>query len=310
MLHNPPKRKSLALTFSRQELALIAVTVIWGGTFLIVQQAMTVSGALFFVGLRFLIAGLLGALVFRRDMVGLTRTEVSAGVMIGLMLCLGYALQGHGLKTITTSQSAFITALYVPIVPLLQWGLLRRPPGLMSWLGIGLAFAGLVLLAGPDAGQVSFSSGELLTLGSAVAVAAEIILISMYAGRVNSRRITVMQLLAGSGFCFLLMPVAGESLPAFHWIWVTAAIGLGAASALIQLTMNWAQKVVSPTRATVIYTGEPVFAGIFGRIAGERLPALAMIGALLILIGVIVSELKPAKATSKAAGKASATTPS
>ncbi len=56
--------------------------------------------------------------------------------------------------------------------------------------------------------------------------------------------------------------------------------------------MNWAQRSVSPTRATVIYTGEPVWAGIFGRLAGERLPLLALVGAAFIVAGVLVSELK------------------
>ncbi|MNX67408.1 EamA-like transporter family protein [compost metagenome] len=57
--------------------------------------------------------------------------------------------------------------------------------------------------------------------------------------------------------------------------------------------MNWAQQEVSPTRATLIYSAEPVWAGIFGRIAGERLPAMGLLGAALIVIGVLVSELRP-----------------
>lgn len=295
MMHNPPERKSFSISFTRQELALIGVTMIWGSTFLIVQYAMQFSGPLFFVGLRFLVAGGLGLLIFHKAMRDLTWIEVKAGALIGGMLCLGYALQSHGLMSITSSQSAFITALYVPIVPLLQWGILRRPPQLMSWLGIGFAFLGLMLLAGPEAGSLSLSIGEITTLLGAVAIAGEIIFISMFAQKVDSRRVTVMQLLAGSLFSFLLMPVAGEAVPSFSWIWLVAAVALGLSSALIQLTMNWAQKTVSPTRATVIYTGEPVFGGIFGRLAGERLPALALLGAVLIVVGVIISELKPRK---------------
>jgi len=61
---------------------------------------------------------------------------------------------------------------------------------------------------------------------------------------------------------------------------------------VIQVAMNWAQRTVSPTRATVIYAGEPVWAGIFGRLAGERLPGIALLGAALIVAGVIVSEMK------------------
>ena len=76
-----------------------------------------------------------------------------------------------------------------------------------------------------------------------------------------------------------------------EFLWLPS-LGLGAMSAAIQVAMNWAQKSVSPTRATLIYAGEPVWAGIVGRIAGERLPAIALVGAGLIVAAVIVSELK------------------
>jgi len=225
-------------------------------------------------------------------MAGITRLEVGAGIAIGCALFLGYFLQTEGLRTITSSQSAFITALYVPIVPLLQWAVLKRPPGLMSWIGVALAFSGLILLAGPEAGALSFSPGEVATLAGAVAIAAEIILIGLFAKRVDSRRVTFVQLLTAGLVSFALMPMMGESIPAFSWLWAGAAIGLGLASAIIQLTMNWAQKSVSPTRATVIYAGEPVWGGIVGRLAGDRLPALALAGAALIVAGVLASEIK------------------
>ena len=89
-----------------------------------------------------------------------------------------------------------------------------------------------------------------------------------------------------------MMVPAGEHIPALAPDLIGVAIGLGFFTAIIQLTMNWAQRSISPTRATVIYTGEPVWAGIFGRIAGERLPGLALLGAALIVAGVLVSELR------------------
>ena len=285
--------KSLPLSLSRHELALIAITMVWGATFLIVQWAMIYSGALFFVGIRFLVAGACTTLVFRKAMAGLTLREVLAGSAIGAAIFLGYALQSHGLKTITSSQSAFITALYVPLVPLLQWLILRRPPQLMSWIGIVFAFVGLVLLAGPQAGSIRLSAGEIVTLLSALAIAAEIILIGRFALQVDSRRITAVQLLAGGVMSLLAMPLAGEAVPEFHYVWLLCAVGLGIASALIQLTMNWAQKVVSPTRATLIYAGEPVWGGIFGRLAGDRLAPLALLGGALIVAGVIIGEWRP-----------------
>jgi drug/metabolite transporter (DMT)-like permease len=222
---------------------------------------------------------------------GLTRAEFGAGAAVGAAIFAGYALQTVGLMTITSSQSAFITALYVPLVPLLQWAALGRRPRLASWAGIALAFGGLVLLAGPGASGLGFGRGEALTLVGALAIAGEIILIGRFAGAVNAARVTVVQLGVASLLAFGAMPLAGEGAPGFSWLLVALVGGLGIASAAIQMAMNWAQRSVSPTRATLIYAGEPVWAGVVGRIAGERLPGLALFGGALIVLGVVVSEL-------------------
>ncbi|MEU1285637.1 DMT family transporter [Kitasatospora sp. NPDC005856] len=286
-------RDGRLLGLGRHDLALVAVTMFWGTTFLIVHTAMRHSGPLFFVGARFATAGLLTLLVFRKALRGLNRRELVAGVSVGATIFLGYALQTYGLRTVSSSTVAFITALYVPLVPLLQWIILRRPPKPAAMLGIAFALTGLILLAGPGAvGGAAWGSGELATLGSAVAGAGEIVLISRFAGRVDLRRITVVQLLTASVLSFLAMPAAGESLPAFSWVWLAAAVGLGAASAVIQLTMNWAQQSVPAVRATLIYSGEPVWGGIVGRLAGDRLPGMAILGAALIVLGVFVSEAR------------------
>ncbi|AEF90519.1 DMT family transporter [Delftia sp. NA_296.1] len=299
MLHTSSSHSSRTPLLSRQELALIAVTMVWGGTFLVVHLAMQHSGPLFFVGLRFVTAGLIGLLVFRKAMAGLTRTELVAGIAIGASIFLGYGLQTFGLQTISSSKSAFLTALYVPLVPLVQWLVMGKPPRLMSWIGIGLAFTGLMLVAGPESGGMELNVGEMATMLSTLAIAAEVLLIGHFAGKVDARRVTTVQLLAAGVMALLAMPVAGESVPDFSWVWLSAAVAMACASILIQLTMNWAQKSLSPTRATVIYASEPVWAGIVGRMAGDRLPGLAILGAALIVGGVLVSELRLGRQTPK-----------
>ncbi|WP_144883972.1 DMT family transporter [Leclercia adecarboxylata] len=281
-----------AFSIKPQEAILILITMFWGGTFLAVQYAVTLSDPFFFVGLRFATAAIAVAIISLKTLPGLTMTELKAGLAIGVSIAMGYSLQTWGLQSIPSSKSAFITAMYVPLVPLLQWLCLRRMPGVMSCIGIVLAFIGLILLAGPDDNLLALGPGEMITLVGAVAIAAEIILISAWAGKVDVKRVTVVQLATASLVAFLSMLPAGESVPPLSSGLVIVALGLGIFSAIIQVTMNWAQRSVSPTRATVIYTGEPVWAGIFGRLAGERLPLLALLGAAFIIAGVLVSELK------------------
>ena len=269
------------------------ITIFWGGTFLIVQLALELSEPFFFVGLRFACAALAIGLCSWRVLKGVTAAELKAGGLIGISIFLGYSLQTVGLQTIPSSKSAFITALYVPLVPLLQWFFLKRRPTRMNLLGIALAFTGLALLAGPDGiGGSIIGRGELYTALGALAISVEILLISRFAGQLNLLRVTIVQLAVTSLIAFAVSGGVGEAVPEFSWYLVGIVVLMGVASALIQTTMNWAQKHVSATRATLIYAGEPVWGGVFGRLYGERLPALAFVGAALIVLGVIVSEVR------------------
>ncbi|WP_458040095.1 MULTISPECIES: DMT family transporter [Bacteria] len=292
-----PKIGTRKRPLTKQELALVLVTAVWGSTFLVVHVAVQYSGPWFFVGMRFLAAGVISAVIFARVLPGMRWREIGAGSAIGVMIYLGYGLQTVGLQTISSSTSAFITALYVPLVPVLQWIVFRKAPRLLTWIGVALAFTGLMLIADPTSVGFTFGEGEIMTLVSTLPIAGEIILISVFARKVDIGRVTVVQLLVAGLLAMLTMPVVGEAVPAFSWVWVVAALALGAASCIIQLTMNWAQRSVSPTRATIIYAGEPVWAGIIGRIAGDRLPAIAILGAAFIVAGAIVSELNPRKRT-------------
>lgn len=263
-----------------EEGSLVLITMIWGATFIIIRSALEATGPFFFVGVRFAFAALALILFSLPLLKDLTWREVWAGMCIGL-------------QTITASKSAFITAFYVPLVPLLQWLVMKRPPHLMAWVGIALAFPGVLLLSGPDDSSAGFGWGEMLTAISALAIAMEIILIGLVARSVNARRVTIVQVLMASLLSFATMPLVGESVPPPSWLVLGSAFALGVSTAGIQYAINWAQKKVSPTRATLIYSCEPVWAGIFGRMAGERLPGLALLGGAMILAGVLVSELKP-----------------
>jgi drug/metabolite transporter (DMT)-like permease len=276
------------------QLALILITIIWGGSFITVQYGLNFASPMFFVGCRFAAAMLFVGLFSWKDLGGIQLKEIAAGALIGLVIAIGYGTQTIGLKTISSSESAFLTALYVPLVPILLLLLFRKTPQLMTWCGAALAFLGLVFLTGNGFGQVQLNFGQMITILGSIAIALEIILIGFFAGKVNVRRVTVIQLGFASIFAFCMMPLAGESWnPVFSWPLVIILIGLGFASAVIQLVMNWAQREVDPSQAAIIYSGEPVWAALIGRIAGERLPLLAILGGVLVVLGVIASEWKP-----------------
>lgn len=275
-------------------LAMVFVTMIWGTTYLLVQHGLTASSPMFFVACRFAAASFAVGLISFKQLKHITKHDLWAALVIGFSMTVGYGAQTIGLQYITSSESAFFTALFVPFVPFILWVGFKKIPHMMSLLGIILAFIGLIFLSGNSLSSISFNFGQLVTILSAFAVATEIILISHFAPRVNLQRVTVLQLLFASVFAFVSMPLVGETtIPPFSTTLVTLAVGLGMASAFIQLVMNWSQRVVDPSTASVIYAGEPVWAGIFGRMAGERLSPLALVGGALVVISILLSEYRP-----------------
>ena len=278
------------------QISLILITIIWGGSFITVQYGLNFSSPILFVALRFAAAAIAMSLISWKYLKGFNLKEAFAGFCIGTVIALGYGTQTIGLQTISSSESAFLTALYVPLVPILLWLLFRQKPHIMTWIGVILAFFGLAFLTGNGFGAVQLNFGQIITLLGSIAIALEIILISHFAGHqhINVRRVTVLQLIFASLTCFVIAPIAGEThLPAWNGTLATILIGLGIASAIIQLVMNWAQREVDPSQAAIIYSGEPVWAALIGRIAGERLPLLAILGGFLVVLGVIFSEWRP-----------------
>lgn len=276
------------------ELVLFGITFIWGVSFLVIQIGLSVSGPLFFQTVRYGIATLCLIVVAGRGLSGITALEWKVGIVTGLAVALANSIQAVGLQYIPSSTSAFLTALYVPMVPIAQWLFMREMPRPLAWAGILCAFVGMSLLAGPDAIlRLEIGFGEMLTIACAAVIAAEIVVIGAFTRRMEPRRVAFVQTLVVTLSTLLAMAPAGEALPDLTWLLAATAGGLGVGSMLIHLAMFWAQKRLSPTRATLIYATEPVWAGIVGRMAGERLPFLALVGAGFIVAGVVVSGLRP-----------------
>jgi drug/metabolite transporter (DMT)-like permease len=182
------------------------------------------------------------------------------------------------------------SGLSVVLTPLLPGLLLRQPPGRWPVLGACLAAVGLGLLS---LQRLEVRQGDALVLGCAVAFATHILLLGRYAPQLSTYRLAIVQM-ATAGFCGLAWAGAAGDLvvPGSAEVWVALAVTSVAASAAAFLIQTRAQREVSPTRTAVIFTMEPVFAGLFGfLLAGERLSGRGWVGAGLILAGMLVAEL-------------------
>jgi drug/metabolite transporter (DMT)-like permease len=293
----------IAVRWGLQEATLAVITFLWATNFLVTQIALEECQPLGFLAFRFGIAAVALLVCFPSRMRGLTRTEVEAAVAIGVTLFAAYVPQTIGLLYISVPKSAFIIALYVPLVPILQLFVLGKRPALAVWVGIALAFAGLVLLGIDESMDVAFGVGEWLTLGAAFACALQIILLGRWAPVTDPLRLAFVQIMVVALLCLAAMPIVGESLPTLTPGIVAAAVELGiVGTAFILAAMNWAQRTVSPARATVIYATEPVWAALLGMLAGQWLTMTAVAGGVLIVLGVVVSELRVAQAKNNDTG--------
>jgi len=281
---------------ARAEMALAAVAFLWGTTFVIVKGALADVSTLLFLALRFSLATVLLAFWLRARLVRRGAVAWGGGVLCGVLLFLGYALQTAGLRWTTASNSAFITGLYVVMVPLLASLVYRSRPRAVELAGALLATVGTALLSGglPS----SWSRGDLLTAGCAVAFAAHMLAVERYARRMDFERLSLVQIAV---VALLSWAAAWIEPPRVVWsvrLWTALLVTSVLATAFSFLLYTWAQGQTSAARAALIFALEPVFAGLVAwAAAGERWTAASLGGAALILAAIVLVELKRAAAS-------------
>jgi drug/metabolite transporter (DMT)-like permease len=270
-------------------IVLIAVTAVWGVTFVQVKDAVEVYPLFAFLAVRYAIAsGVLG-LVGAHRVRALGRSGIFAGVVLGALLGAGIGLQTAGLERTTVSSTGFITGLYVVLTPLFGLLLFRTRVGLEVWLGVVLAIAGLALLSGVHVGS---RTGDALVLASTSAQALQIVMVERYATRYDAVALTLVEM-ATCAVAFVVIAAAAGEFPVPHgWtVWGALLVTAIFASALAYLIQIWAQRRISAARIALVFSLETVFAGLFGYLLkDDRLGLLGWGGCALILGAIALAE--------------------
>lgn len=282
----------------KAHLLLALITLIWGSTFVLIKEALADASPLLLNAVRMSLAAVLLAAFYRRQLARLRRPALLAGVLVGLFLFLGYALQTIGLKLTTPSKSAFLTGVSTVLVPLLLLIFWRTKTHPWRGVGITLALAGLFLMTVPAGRQgladfANINRGDLLTIACAVGFAFQIVLLGRATRRFPFEQVAVLQISVAAALMAVAAPVLEQ--PHFRWSGAVVATVLitGIFGTAVAFTVQaWAQQFTPATHAALIFTLEPVFAWLTSFLyMKERLGARAGAGALLILAGVLVSEL-------------------
>jgi drug/metabolite transporter (DMT)-like permease len=268
---------------------LVVVTAVWGVTFVQVKDAVAIYPLFAFLALRFAIASCTLAPPGLRRLRGLGSRGLGAGVLAGSLIGAGYVLQTAGLERTTVSSTGFITGMYVVLTPLLALAVFRVRLGAAAWLGVVLATAGLALLSGVHAGA---AAGDLLVLAGAAVYSLQIVLMERFAPRYDAVAFTLVEMLTAFAGLLAVALAAGQLGVPHGWtVWGALLVTGVFASALAFLAQTWAQRRASATQTALAFSLEPVWTAFFGfTLAGDRLGAVAWLGCIVIMAGIVVAE--------------------
>jgi drug/metabolite transporter (DMT)-like permease len=270
-------------------LLLVAVTAVWGWTFVVVQNAIALYGVIPFLAVRFVLAGAALAPVYATK---LTRRSLIVGGSIGVVLAAGYLFQTTGLLFTTPTNSGLITGLFVVFAPLADRLLFGANVSRQVVLAVVLSLVGMVLLAG--GGPEGANWGDLLTLLCAAALGLHIALLSRYASSYDAGALTLAQILAIALLFIIVWPFTSPISWPPPGVWVALLVTGLLASAGAFLVQTTVQQYIPAARTAIILTMEPVFAALFGYwLAGDRLLAIQILGALMILSALVIGEVVP-----------------
>jgi len=274
------------------DLSLLAVVIVWGYTFVAIKNALAGITPFNFIAVRFTLALVILVILFRKRLHGLNKSVVLKGGVVGLFLFFAYAFQTVGLKYTSASNAGFITGFSVVLVPVFSALILRVRPSVESSIGVACAMAGLFFLSYNS--DYVINKGDILVLFCAIAVAFHILTVGYYTKKTDSILLTIVQIAVVAVLSIISGLIAEEPvLPRGVIVWQALLVTSIFATVGAYLIQNIMQRFTSSTHTALIFSGEPVFAGIFGYyLLGERLSGGSVLGCILILAGMIISELR------------------
>jgi drug/metabolite transporter (DMT)-like permease len=277
--------------------ALVGITAVWGYTFLVVQDATARMPVMDFLAWRFVVASVVMIALRPTCLRGVTRLELLRGVGLGAILGLGYITQTYGLRYTSAAISGFITGMFVVLTPVMSWVLLRRKTNRNTWLVVALATVGLALLS---LNGWSVGIGELLTLGCAVFFAIHIVGLGEWSSQYEPYAFALLQIGAVGVISLIAATPGGIAVPPDRGVWGVIVITGVLATAVAFFVQTWAQSLVSATRAAVVMTMEPVFAGLFAVvIGGNQLTLRTLGGAACVLAAMLIINLKSGRSATR-----------
>jgi drug/metabolite transporter (DMT)-like permease len=299
------------MTRIQANLLLTLAAMIWGSSFVVQQIGTGELGTITFTGSRFLVGALIVLPFACRQLRRVERQERQfqardwLGIAVtGVVLLTAASLQQYGILRTTVTNSGFLTALYVPLVPLLGLLVLRRKVHFAIWPASISCFIGTYILSGAQ--HVALAAGDLWVIASTLFWATHVMLIGIMASRTRAPLVVAAGqfLVCGGGGLLLGYLVEAPTLVQLGGaVWGILYVGIFSVAMAFTLQVI-GQRFTPAADAAIILSSETVFAAIGGMfVLGERLSLLQLSGGALILVSILAVELFPLIARPRPLGR-------
>ena len=238
-------------------IGLIITTIIWGSAFVVMKNSVDIISPTYLLALRFTIAAIALILVFWRKVMKINKSDLLCGGLLGVFLFVSYFFQTYGLKYTTASKNAFITTLYVILVPFLHWLFNHKKPKRNNIIAACIAVVGLALLS--LEGDLSINIGDLLTLICGFFYAVHIVFIDRYTEDHDPVKMTVLQMVVAAVLSWIIAPVLEGPFDGrvIDNSMIISLLYLGIFSTMIGfLLQNVGQKYLTPNTSSILLSFE------------------------------------------------------
>lgn len=280
------------------ESGLLLIGILWGMGFVTVKIGLNAGMNTFYLmWLRFLGSFVLLSILFRKKIKKVSKDDLKAGVILGIIQYFGYVFQTYGAAHTTVGKNAFFTAINVIIVPYIFWMLNKKRPDIFSFSASIICLIGVGIMSlDSNLNFTHLNKGDVMTIISAFFFALQVAYTGYFGRKVHPMNLVLLQMLVG-GLLFAgtqfatsglreVIPLHGETLMAIIYAVVFS-------TAIPMLLQIYCQRLTTATRASILMSTESMFAPVFAFfILGEMMSLRVALGAALILFAVIVSETK------------------
>ncbi|NLB36276.1 MAG: DMT family transporter [Clostridiales bacterium] len=275
-------------------LGLLLTAMIWGFAFVVVKDSLDTMPPIYMLAIRFTIASLGLCVIFRKKLRLIDKAMLKSGAVLGTLIYLGYATQTIGCKYTTAGKNAFLTTVYVVMVPFLHWLFNKRRPDIFCTIAAFIAIIGIGLISLND--DLSVNIGDALTLLCGLCFAIHIVFVERYTEKQDPVTLTVVQMVVSALLSWLSAPFLDGNLPLgiFNSGMIGSMLYLGLLSTMLAFLLQLVcQKYTPASVAALLLSMEAVFGVIFSTIfLKETLYARMVIGCFVLFFAIIMAETK------------------